>query len=114
MKNFFNLFLSLPLIGLLSIYFYVLICMISIGSTEFYKIDPKDTPVGFVYDFIIILPLIGYLGILIGPFILIIDFFKYKGYMTSSYFKWLYFIGVVLTIFLYYVDLGYCQIWFFD
>ena len=114
MKKFFNLFLSLPLIGLSSIYFYVLISMVSIGSTEFYKLDPKDTPAGFVYNFLITLPLVGYFSILIGAFILLIDFVEYKGNITSNYFKWLYFIGVALTIFLYYVDLGYCQIWFFD
>lgn len=88
--------------------------MIAINSTEFYKFDPKDTPVGFIYNILIAFPAFGHLGILLGIFILIIDYLKFKGTLTSNTFKWLYLIGVVLTIFLHYVDLGYCQIWFFD
>jgi uncharacterized membrane protein len=106
--------LSLPFIGLSSIYFYVLISMIAINSTAFYKFNPKDTPVNFVYDFVYPLPAIGHLGTLLGCIILVIDYIKYKGKLTSSLFKWIYYLGVALTLFLHYVDLGYCQIWFFD
>lgn len=114
MKKALNFILTLPLLGLVSIYLYVLICIVSINSIEFYKFDPKNTPVNFVYDFVHPLPAIGHLGTLLGFVILLIDFIKYKGKLTSNLFKWIYFIGVALTIFLYYVDLGYCQIWFFD
>lgn len=88
--------------------------MIAINSTAFYKFDPKDTPVGFIYNILVAFPAFGYIGILLGIFILLIDYFKFKGKLTSNVFKWIYFIGVVLTIFLHYTDLGYCQIWFFD
>lgn len=114
MKKISNFILTLPLIGLLSIYLYVLLTIICIDSTNFYKFDPKSTPVGFLYKILIIFPAFGYLGILLGFIILFIDYYKYKGNLTSMIFKWIYFIGLVLTFFLHYVDLGYCQIWFFD
>jgi hypothetical protein len=88
--------------------------MIAINSTSFYKIDPKDTPVGYIYNILIAFPAFGHLGTLLGFIILLIDYIKFKGKLTSNFFKWIYFIGVALTIFLHYTDLGYCQIWFFD
>ena len=104
----------MPLIGLSSIYFYTLITVIAINSTSFYNIDPKDTPVGYIYNILIAFPAFGHLGTLFGFIILLIDYIKFKGKLTSNLFKWIYFIGVTLTIFLHYTDLGYCQIWFFD
>lgn len=97
-----------------SIYVYTLVTIISINSTTFYELDPKDTPVNIIYDFVYPLPAIGYFGSLLGFIILLIDYIKYNGKLTSNIFKWIYFTGVVLTIFLHFVDLGYCQIWFFD
>lgn len=115
MKKVFNFILTVPIIGLSSIYFYVLITVISLRSFEFYKIDPKQSVVNFIYEPTIIISMLGiFIFIPLGIFILLIDYIKFKGKLTSNIFKWIYLIGVVLTIFLYYVDLGYCQIWFFD
>lgn len=104
----------LPLIGLSSIYFYVLLTMITMNSTSFYEFDPKDTPVEFIYNILIVFPAFGHLGTLIGFIILLIDFIKFRRKLISNLYKWIYIIGVALTIFLHYTDLGYCQIWFFD
>lgn len=114
MKNILNFTLLLPIIGLSSIYFYIMLTMISIQSSKFYELDPKLTPVNFIYEIIYPLPAIGILGTLLGIFILLFDFIKFKGKLTSNKFKWIYFIGVTFAIFLHYVDLGHCQIWFFD
>jgi hypothetical protein len=89
--------------------------IISINSTAFYNFDPKNTPISFLYTPITIISIVGiFVFIPLGVLILIIDYLKFKGKLTSNTFKWIYLIGVVLTIFLHYVDLGYCQIWFFD
>ena len=115
MKKVFNVILTIPLIGLSSIYFYVLMTIISINSTAFYNFDPKNTPISFLYTPITIFTIVGvFIFIPLGFLILLIDYVKFKGKLTSNLFKWIYFIGVALTIFLHYVDLGYCQIWFFD
>lgn len=114
MKKVFNFILSIPLVGLSSIYRYTLATIISINSTAFYMFDPKDTPIYYIYDFVYPLPAIGHLAALFGFLILHIDYIKFKGKLTTDIFKWIYLIGVMLTIFLHYVDLGYCQIWFFD
>jgi hypothetical protein len=115
MKKAFNFILIIPFIGLSSIYFYVLITIISLHSFEFYKIDPKQSAISFIYEPTLIISMLGiFIFIPLGIFILLIDYFKFKGNLTSNIFKWIYLIGVVLTIFLHYVDLGYCQIWFFD
>lgn len=114
MKKVYNFILILPLAGLASIYIYVLMTIISIDSTDFYKFDPKQTPINYIYDFFYPLPAIGHLGILIGCIILLIDYFKFKGGLTLNSCKWIYFIGTILTVFLHFVDVGYCQIWFFD
>jgi hypothetical protein len=114
MKKVLNFILTIPLVGLLSIYLYTLATIISINSTAFYMFDPKDTPINYIYDFVYPLPAIGHLATLFGFLILLIDYIRYKGKLTTNLFKWIYFIGVALTIFLHYIDLGYCQIWFFD
>jgi hypothetical protein len=115
MKKIFNFILTIPLIGLLSIYLYVLMTIISINSTAFYNFDPKNTPVSFLFVPIKIISVVGvFIFIPLGFLILLIDYIKYKAQLTTIFFKWIYFIGFILTIFLHYVDLGYCQIWFAD
>jgi hypothetical protein len=115
MKKVFNVILTVPLFGLLSIYFYVLMTIITINSTAFYNFDPKNTPVSFLFVPIKIISVVGiFIFIPLGLLILLIDYIKFKGKLTSSIFKWIYFIGVALNIFLHYIDLGYCQIWFAD
>lgn len=114
MKKILDAVLCIPLIGLLSIYLYVLATMISINSTAFYKIDPKNSPVAFLYDILIVFPIIGFLSILFGLHIVLMDYFHFKGKLISKPIKYIYFLGSILTIFTYYVDIGYCQIWFFD
>jgi uncharacterized protein YybS (DUF2232 family) len=89
--------------------------VISIRSLEFYKIDPKKSVINFIYEPSIIISMLGiFIFIPLGILILFIDYTKFKGKLTSNVYKWIYLIGVILTIFLYYVDLGHCQIWFFD
>jgi hypothetical protein len=115
MKKVFNAILTVPLVGLSSIYTYVLLTIISINSTAFYKLDPKDSPVSFLFVPIKIISVVCiFIFIPLGLLVLLIDYIKFKGKLTSNIFKWIYFIGVVLTIFLYFVDLGYCQTWFAD
>jgi len=115
MKKVLNFILTIPLIGLSSIYIYVLFTIISINSTAFYNFDPKNTPISFLYTPITIFTILGvFIFIPLGLIILLTDYIKFKGKLTSIFFKWIYFIGVALTIFLHYTDLGYCQIWFFD
>lgn len=115
MKKVINVILAIPLFGLLSIYIYVFFTIISMNSTKFYNYDPKITPISFLHTPITIFTIVSaFIFIPLGFLILLIDYIKYKGKLTSNLFKWIYFIGVALTIFLHYVDLGYCQIWFFD
>ena len=115
MRNFFNVMLTVPFLGLMSIYFYILSTMILINSMTFHNFDPKNTPISFLYTPITMFTIVAsFIFIPLGFIILLLDYIKFEGKLISISFKWIYFIGVVLTIFLHYFDLGYCQIWFFD
>lgn len=109
-----NIFLCLPLTALLSIYLYVLATIIALNSTAFYTVDPKNTPIGFLYEGLLIFTVLGHLGILTGFVLVVMDLCEFKGKLTSKSFKYIYFMGSALTVFTHYVDVGYCQIWFFD
>ena len=114
MRKIFYFILYMPIIGLLSVYIYTLITMLSINSTKFYNYDPKNTPVNFLYDFIYPIPFFGHIAILLGVFIIMFDYTNLRNKLIPNYVKFIYLIGVIMTIFTHYSDLGYCQIWFFD
>ncbi len=91
MKKVFNFILTVPIIGLSSIYFYVLMTIISLRSFEFYIIDPKQSIINFIYEPTVIISMLGiFIFIPLGIFILLIDYIKFKGKLTSYIFKWIY------------------------
>lgn len=114
MKKVINCILVFPFVGLTMIYIYILLTIISTGSAEFFLYDPKTTPLKSFYNFAVSLVILGYICILLGFILLIIDFIKLKGKSITNRFKLIYVIGVFLTVFLYFFDIGYCQNWFFD
>lgn len=116
------IFFLLPLIGWLAIYGFIALSMITMGTTDIWSTDPKDTPLGeTAYDIALMFPVWGIL--LSIPFLLCST-----GYFIARRFVpgvkeirilplWVSigcFAGSLLFIFSLIWDIGNCQFWFFD
>jgi len=114
-KKLANAILILPLLGALSVYIYVVLVMISAGTTAIFSIDPKNSAIGYLYsNFFLFLPFIGYLSIIPSVLIMLTDVIKYKGSFIFKPLKWLFAIGLILLIFTSFYDVGNYQNWFYD
>lgn len=114
MKKFYNFILTIPLLNLFLIYFYIGFCTIVFGYPEFYYHDPKKTPISFLYNPIAFFSIIDiFIFIPIGLMILLIELFSNKK-TVSPFFKMAYWLGILLTIFTYVIDIKGLQFWFYD
>jgi hypothetical protein len=113
MKKILNFIMILPLLGLISTYVYVLIVAIYLYPEHFYSIDPKNLPFSAVYTFVKYFAITGYLAVLLGAIVYAFDYLCKRGAIYTKV-KYIYIIGVLLMIFTYFIDIGYCQTWFFD
>lgn len=119
--SFYGFFLS-PLIGWLAIYGFIALAMITMGTTDIWSTDPKDTPLGeLVYDIALMFPVWGML--LSIPLLLFsTGFFIARRFVPEVKEiqllpMWVCigcFVGSLLfTVFLIW-DIGHYQFWFFD
>ena len=116
MKKIINFVLTLPLVSLILIYLYIFINLVNYGYPQFYSVDPKYmSKFGVIYDLIINFSGFGiYLLSSIGLFILFYKILFIKLKIFEDLYFWIYILGLLLIIIVYYFDPYGFLFWFFD
>jgi hypothetical protein len=114
MKKLINLSLLLPLLNIIFIYSFALICILFYGFPEFYSINPNSTILSFVYEPITVFSMITVIVFIpIGFLFIIYNQIKAKKYILKLNFI-TYFLGIILTLIAYFADFKGILFWFFD
>jgi hypothetical protein len=113
-KRIFTLIMFFPIVGIITPYVYVGCSMLILKKFNVYSSDPKSLGINLFYEIALFFSMIGLIIIGLGVILILYRLIFNQIKVKDIYGKYIFLLGLLLTIFLHYFDPGNYLNWFFD